>query len=83
MMLSVRLPDRVEQELAEYCAKRRITRSEAVKQALEQLFDACGTAPDTYKASARFRGHDKRPGGIARHTKRLLRGHFRSRGPLA
>ena len=37
MTLTVRLPDRVEQQLAEYCVKRRITKSEAVKQ-------ACGVA---------------------------------------
>ena len=34
MTLTVRLPRRVEQELAEYCVERRITKSEAVKQAL-------------------------------------------------
>ena len=37
MTLTVRLPQRVEQELAEYCAKRRLTKSEAVKLALEEL----------------------------------------------
>jgi hypothetical protein len=37
MTLTVRLPDRVQQELAEYCAKRSITKSAAVKQALEEL----------------------------------------------
>ena len=34
LTVTVRLPPRVEQELAEYCAKRRLTKSEAVKQAL-------------------------------------------------
>ncbi len=37
MALTVRLPLRVEQELAEYCVKRRITKSEAVKRALQEL----------------------------------------------
>jgi len=37
MTLTVRLPQRVEQDLAEYCAKRRLTKSEAVKLALEEL----------------------------------------------
>jgi len=37
MTLTVRLSPRVEQELAEYCVKRRLTKSEAVKLALEEL----------------------------------------------
>lgn len=82
MTLSVRIPDKVEQELAEYCAKHRITKSEVVKQALNKLLGEPGSPPNAYKASARFRGHDKRPGDIARHTKRLLREHFRNRGSL-
>jgi predicted DNA-binding protein len=82
MTLSVRIPDKVEQELAEYCVKHRLTKSEAVKQALEKLLDESGTPPNAYKASAKYRGHDKRPGDIARHTKRLLHEHFRNRGSL-
>jgi hypothetical protein len=82
MTLSVRIPYKVEQELAEYCTKHRITKSEAVKRALEQLLDKTSEPTNVYKASAKFRGHDKRPGDIARHTKRLLREHFRNRGSL-
>ncbi len=82
MTLSVRIPDKVEQELAEYCSKHRITKSEAVKQALEQLLRKSGAPPDVYKASAKFRGSDKRPGDVARHTKRLLHEHFRNKGSL-
>lgn len=82
MTLSVRIPHKVEEELAEYCAKHRITKSEAVKRALEQLLDKTGAPPNVYKSSAKFRGHDKRPGDIARHTKRLLREHFRNRESL-
>jgi hypothetical protein len=37
MTLTVRLPHRVEQQLAEYCVKRKLTKSEAVKQALDSL----------------------------------------------
>ncbi len=40
MTLTVRLPHRIEQELAEYCVKRRVTKSEAVKQALDGLLRA-------------------------------------------
>ena len=38
MTLTVRLPQRVVQSLAEYCAKRRLAKSEAVKLALEKLW---------------------------------------------
>ena len=37
MTLTVRLPDKLEQQLAEYCTTYRVTRSEAVKRALEDL----------------------------------------------
>ena len=73
MPLSVRLPARVEQRLAEYCVAEKVTRSEAVKRALEALFrdrDSPG-APSEF--ARRFIGSDKRPGDVARHTKRLLR----------
>ena len=36
MTLTVRLPERVEQELAEYCTKHRLSKSEAVKLALDR-----------------------------------------------
>ena len=72
MTLSVRLPDRVEQELAEYCVKHRLTKSEAVKQALEGMLSKTTgkAAMDAY--ARKFSGSDKRPGNVARHTKRFL-----------
>ena len=79
MAISVRLPPRVEQRLAEYCVTHKVSKSEAVKRALEGLFDASGPAPDAYKASARFRGSDSTPGDVARNSKKLLRRHFRGR----
>ena len=73
MPISVRLPPRVEQKLAEYCVAEKVTKSEAVKRALEQLF-LHQKIPAAASASARrFIGSDKRPGDVARHTKRLLR----------
>ena len=78
MTISVRLPPKVEQKLAEYCASHMLTRSEAVKRALDQLFDQA--EPAGFSASARrFAGSDKRPGDIARHTKRLLRQQAREK----
>jgi len=81
MTLTVRLPQRVEQELAEYCAKRRITKSEAVKLALEELL----RVPGARKAdlSHPYIGSDIRQGDVSRHVKRLLRERFhgkRTRG---
>ena len=81
MTLTVRLPPRVEQELAEYCVKRRMSRSEAVKLALRELLRApeSGTAGRSHP----YIGCDTRQGDVARHTKRLLRERFcgkRTRG---
>jgi hypothetical protein len=82
MPISVRLPPRVEQELAQYCASRKLTKSEAVKRALEQLFAQAPEFPGPYRASARFRGSDKTPGSAARDSKRLLREHYRGKDSL-
>lgn len=72
MTLSVRIPDKVEQELAEYCAKHRVTKSEAVKQALEYLLSKTTDKPAMDAYARKFAGSDKRPGDVARHTKRFL-----------
>ena len=41
--INARLPLRVEQKLADYCAKRGVTRSEALVQALDRYLDEqCG-----------------------------------------
>ena len=74
MTLTVRLPERVEQDLAEYCVAHGVSKSEAVKRALEQLLQI----PDNGGADLNhaFVGCDAAPGDVARHTKRLLREHF-------
>ena len=82
MPISVRLPPRVEQELARYCASNKLTKSEAVKRALEQLFAQAPESPCAYRASAKFRGSDKTPGDVARHSKRILQKYFRNKGAL-
>lgn len=38
--VNARIPPRLEQKLAEYCAKRGVTRSEAVVQAIDRHLDA-------------------------------------------
>lgn len=82
MPISVRLPPRVEQALAQYCASHRVTKSEAVKRALEQLFAQAPAAPDAYRASAKFRGSDKTPGNVALKSKRILQEYFRNKRAL-
>ena len=77
MTLTVRLPDRVEQDLAEYCVAHGVTKSEAVKSALEALL----RMPPQVKAGRDhpFVGSDPGSGDVARHTKRLLRERFRGK----
>ena len=78
MTLTVRLPPRVEQELAEYCVKRRISKSKAVKLALARLLRASVVeARDTWHP---FVGGDKGDGSdVSGNIKATLRAHFRRR----
>ena len=73
MPISVRLPSRVEQKLADYCVAKKVTKSEAVKRALEQLLDPKAVPLSEDPFFSKLIGSDPRPGDIARHTKRLLR----------
>lgn len=73
MTISVRLPPRVEQKLADYCVDKRVTKSEAVKRALEQLLEPKAVPLSEDPFFRRLIGSDPRPGDVARHTKRLLR----------
>ena len=79
MTLTVRLPERIEQELAEYCVKRRLTKSEAVKRALEELLrrHAAGVPASDHP----FIGGDKGDGSdVSGNIKAALRARFRKRG---
>jgi hypothetical protein len=78
MTLTVRLPHRVEQELAEYCVKRRVTKSAAVKQALEGLLKSAATGDDELKHP--FIGGDKGDGSdVSGNVKAALRARFKAR----
>lgn len=82
MTLTVRLPGRVEQVLAEYCSKHRLSKSEAVKLALDRLLDASAGKPSAYDLGKDLFGPhtDATPSeDIARNSKRLLREHFRGK----
>jgi Arc/MetJ-type ribon-helix-helix transcriptional regulator len=76
MPISVRLPPRVEQKLAEYCVSHKVSRSEAVKQALDRLLDSSAEKPSPWELGADiFARHErvKPTENVARHSKRLLR----------
>ena len=76
MTLTVRLPLRVEQDLAEYCVKRRVTKSQAVKLALEELLRS---PPDDVQRHP-FIGGDKGDGSdVSGNIKAALRARFRRR----
>lgn len=79
MPVSVRLPPRLEQQLAAYCAHAKLTKTEAVKRALERLFEEEPAPAAANPAAKRFVGSDKREGSAARHSKRLLREHYRGK----
>jgi len=81
MTLTVRLPERVEQQLAEYCTKRRISKSDAVKLALEQLLHSTTEQSPYELGKDLFGPHtDLSPTeDVGRHSKRLLREQFRPR----
>jgi hypothetical protein len=75
MTLTVRLPPRVEQELAEYCVKRRVTKSQAVKRALEEMLRLPEGAA---RSSHPFIGGDKGDGSdVSGNVKAALRARFR------
>jgi hypothetical protein len=78
--LTVRLPPRVEEELARYCVSRRLTKSQVVKEALERLLARAAETPTPYELGARGFGSDTTaPRDVARNTKRLLRERFRAK----
>ena len=89
MTLTVRLDRKVEEELAVNAvrdgmsksgmSKSGMSKSEAVKRALERLFEQESVPAAANPAAARFVGSDKGGGDVARHTKRLLREHFRGK----
>ncbi len=83
MTLTVRLPSRVEQDLAEYCIEHRVSKSEAVKLALDHLLAAGAGKRSPYDLGRDLFGPhtDATPReDIARNSKRLLREHFRGKG---
>ena len=77
MTLTVRLPDRLEQQLAEYCAVYRVSRSEAVKRALQDLLKPA--TPEQSRVAHPFIGGDSGDGSdVSGNIKQRLRERFRN-----
>lgn len=76
MTLTVRLPDRVEQELAEYCVKHGVSKSAAVKEALQALLRV--RSEDEHGLNHPFIGGDQGDGSdVSGNIKAALRARFR------
>ena len=82
MTLSVRIPPRFEQELIEYCARKGVSQSEAVKDAVDQVLSVEGGDESPYEVMKDLIGparDDPPSADIAKHSKRLLCERIRSR----
>ena len=78
MTLTVRLPQKLEQELAEYCVTHQVTRSEAVKRALAELLEP--QPEGSSRLAHPFIGCDAGDGtDVSGNINKLLRERFRSK----
>jgi hypothetical protein len=50
--INARIPPRIEQKLAEYCANKGVTRSDAVISALEEYLDRSSCGSSAYSLAA-------------------------------
>ena len=83
MTVSVRLPPRIEQRLAEYCVSHKVTKSTAIKRALEDMLRSSARRPSPYELGKDFFEQHRGTApteDVARNVKRLLRERFRARG---
>jgi Arc/MetJ-type ribon-helix-helix transcriptional regulator len=81
MTLTVRLPLRVEQQLAEYCVTRKVSKSEVVKEALGALLAQTRSAPAAYALGKDlFNADDTSEKQHIAYSKENLRAIVRSRG---
>lgn len=79
MSLSVDLPDKLEQQLADYCRQHHVSKSETVRLALERLLLPENNTLSPYELGKDIFGADQsHEGDIARHTKMLLKERFKS-----
>lgn len=79
--LTARIPPRVEQKLAEYCAKHGVTRTDATVRALDAYFDSQAGGGDAYALAADLIPKRGAPKLQSKAVRKLARGAFR--GPRA
>lgn len=82
MPISVRLPPGVEQKLADYCVSHKVTKSEAVKRALEEMLKSKAAEASPYELGREFFERNLRAKPTrdrARRTRQLLNEHFRGK----
>lgn len=78
MTVSVRLPESTERQLVAYCKAHRISKSEAVKKALDLFLAGKTHQPTPYElGQAGFGADNTHTGNIASRSKELLRDKFR------
>ena len=75
--VNARIPPRVEQKLADYCAKSGATRSQAVLRALEEYLDKQSGGVDAYSLAADLIPAKGEPGLQSDKARELARGAFR------
>ncbi len=75
--LNARLPLRVEQKLAEYCARHGVSRSEAAVRALDEYLDRQKSGADAYSLAADLIPTKGAPELQARAARKLARDAFR------
>ncbi len=79
MTLSVRLPPRVEQELAEYCVEHNETKSALVQELIERFLAERQAGAGSAALDHPFVGHDEGDGeDVSGTIKARLRARFRA-----
>jgi predicted DNA-binding protein len=79
--VNARIPPRLEQRLAEYCARQGVTRSAAVLRALEQYLDQAAGGKDAFALAADLIPEKGDPRLRSDRARELARNAFR--GPRA
>jgi len=79
--LTARLPPRVEQQLAEYCVKHGVTRSETVVRALDAFLERAAGGGDAWALAADLIPKRGAPALQSRSLRRLARAAFRGTRP--
>lgn len=75
--INARIPPRVEQKLAEYCAKSGVTRSQAVLRALEEYLDKAEGGADAFALAADLIPAKGAPDVQAEKVREIARRAFR------